>query len=80
MVGFDVTVDMASDDAKDPLLFYKRKVWETRVYSKRMSLFPIPQTEINRNARIVQNTGWETEEDVHDKSLFSQIPYHMNPR
>ena len=61
MVGFDVTVDMASDDAKDPLLFYKRKVWETRVYSKRMSLFPIPQTEINRNARIVQNTGWETE-------------------
>lgn len=61
MVGFDVTVDMASDDAENPLLFYKRKVWETRIYSKRMSLFPIPQTEINRNNKIVQNTGWESE-------------------
>lgn len=60
MVGFDVMVDMASDDAKNPLLFYKRKVWETRIYSKRLSLFPIPQTEINRNPKIVQNAGWDS--------------------
>lgn len=58
MVGFDVMVDMATDEAVNPLLFYKRKVWETRIYSKRMSLFPIPQTEIDRNYRIVQNAGW----------------------
>lgn len=58
MVGFDVMVDMTSDKAENPLLFYHRKIWESRIYSERMGLFPIPQTEINRNQQIVQNTGW----------------------
>lgn len=58
MVGFSVLVDMTSDKAVNPLLFYQRKVWESRVYTERMGLFPIPQTEINRNQNLVQNTGW----------------------
>lgn len=60
MVGFDVEIDMAKDTKDNPMDFYKRVEWEKRIYTKRMSLFPIPQTEINRNPMIVQNTGWET--------------------
>lgn len=61
MVGFDVEVDMAPETSEypvNPLYFYKRIEWETRIYTERMKLFPIPQDEINVNRLIVQNTGW----------------------
>lgn len=64
MVGFDMEVDMApevSDYKVNPLYFYKRVVWETRIYTERMKLFPIPQDEININPLIVQNSGWGIE-------------------
>ena len=57
MRGYDIDIDMGSTNA---MSFYTRKNWETRIFSKRMSLFPIPQTEINRNNKIVQNAGWES--------------------
>lgn len=38
--------------------FYKRVVFETRVFRKSFYLFPIPQTEINKNKNLVQNPGW----------------------
>lgn len=62
MLGFDVFVNMKSTNPDDnPLYFYKKKTWETRIYSERTRLFPIPQNEINVNPLIVQNTGWTVE-------------------
>ncbi len=38
--------------------FYKRTIFETRVFRKSFYLFPIPQTEINKNKNLVQNPYW----------------------
>ena len=37
---------------------YSRKVVETRSWSSRMNLFPIPQSETFSNPNLTQNTGW----------------------
>jgi hypothetical protein len=38
--------------------FYKRTVFETRVFKKAYYFFPMPQSEIDRNKNLVQNPGW----------------------
>ena len=38
--------------------FYEKTVFETRVFRKEFYLFPIPQSEIDRDPQIVQNPGW----------------------
>ncbi len=38
--------------------FYERTVFETRVFQKKHYLWPIPQSEIDRNKAMVQNPGW----------------------
>ena len=38
--------------------FFNRVVFETRVFRKEFYLFPIPQSEINKDKNIVQNPGW----------------------
>ncbi len=38
--------------------FYQRTPFETRVFRKEFYLFPIPQSEINKDRNIVQNPGW----------------------
>ena len=38
--------------------FYKRITQQTRIYTKRMTFFPIPEDEIIRDKQLVQNTGW----------------------
>ncbi len=62
MHGFNV-MDEGVTDENANVNFYKRIVQQTRIYTKRMELFPIPQEEINRVPEIVQNTGWSTEEE-----------------
>ena len=37
---------------------YKRKVVETRTWSDKMNLYPIPQAETFNNPNLTQNTGW----------------------
>ena len=39
--------------------FYQRAVFETRVFKKSFYLFPIPQTEIDKNSNLVQNPYWD---------------------
>ena len=39
--------------------FYQRSVFETRIFKKSFYLFPIPQTEIDKNANLVQNPYWD---------------------
>ncbi len=38
--------------------FYQRTVFEKRVFQKKHYLFPIPQSEIDRDRSLVQNPGW----------------------
>lgn len=42
----------------DPPQFYSRWVFETRVFHKNYYLFPIPQSEMDRDKNLVQNPGW----------------------
>lgn len=39
--------------------FYKRTVFENRVFKKSFYLFPIPQGELNVNEKLVQNPYWK---------------------
>ncbi|MCS3553552.1 MULTISPECIES: RagB/SusD family nutrient uptake outer membrane protein [unclassified Sphingobacterium] len=47
-------MDMAGDYAN----FFKRTKFETRVFNKKMYLYPIPFTEIQKSKNLVQNPGW----------------------
>lgn len=38
--------------------FYNKVVVETRVFAKKHYLLPIPQSEIDKDKQLVQNTGW----------------------
>lgn len=38
--------------------FYNVVTFENRVFNKRHYLFPIPQSDVNINRQMVQNTGW----------------------
>lgn len=38
--------------------FFQRTRFETRVFRPAFYLFPIPQTEVQRNKNLVQNPGW----------------------
>ncbi|MEC5142901.1 RagB/SusD family nutrient uptake outer membrane protein [Chitinophaga sp. 212800010-3] len=38
--------------------FYQKTVFETRVFQKKHYLFPIPQFDIDRDKKLVQNPGW----------------------
>lgn len=61
MHGFNVyDVDVTLENKN--VNFYKRKVQQVRVFTKRMTFFPIPQDEVYRNHNCVQNTGWESAE------------------
>lgn len=61
MIGFNVNNEGTDTEKTNTLNFYKRVTAQHRIFTKRMSLFPIPQDEVNRNANIVQNTGWGTD-------------------
>ena len=43
--------------------FYTRTIWDSeriqkRVFTQKMYFFPIPQTTLDHNAKLVQNPGW----------------------
>lgn len=38
--------------------FYERKLFQTRYWDNKMYLYPIQQSELDRNRALVQNPGW----------------------
>lgn len=46
----------------DPPEFFEKRVVETRAFDNRHYFFPIPDAEIRRNPKMVQNYGWSTGE------------------
>lgn len=61
MIGFNVNNEGSDAEKANSLNFYKRVQTQHRIFTKRMSLFPIPQEEVNRDKQIVQNEGWAAE-------------------
>ena len=45
----------------DPPQFFQKVVTEVRVFDKRHYLYPIPEEDIRRNEKMVQNYGWSIE-------------------
>lgn len=54
LYGMNIGVGSSFND----VTFYTRKAFETRVFNKKFYLFPIPQSEINKAEKIVQNPWW----------------------
>ena len=52
--GMDINAGNSVDDPA----FYKRIVFENRVFQMKHYLWPIPQQEVNVDKNLVQNTGW----------------------
>ncbi|MNL88409.1 SusD family protein [compost metagenome] len=58
MWGMDINAGAVGTNNFNFLGFYKRVPFEERVYSMKMNLFPILQSEIDKNPAMVQNPGW----------------------
>lgn len=41
-----------------PEEFMERVTFETRIFEERMYLYPIPEDEINKSQKLIQNPGW----------------------
>ena len=49
------------EEAKPYTLHYEKVVVETRTFLPKHYLFPIPDEDVRRNPKMVQNLGWTTE-------------------
>ncbi|MNR61223.1 SusD family protein [compost metagenome] len=58
MWGMDINAGSATANGFEYLGFYNRVPFEERVFSMKMNLFPILQSEIDKNPSLVQNPGW----------------------
>jgi hypothetical protein len=58
MWGMDINAGTASTNNFNTLSFYNRVAFEERVFPMKFNLFPIRQTEIDKNPALVQNPGW----------------------
>lgn len=56
MYGMDITVQSKGDVTPDA--YWKRVVFETRVFKANHYLFPFSQSELDRNKLLKQNYGW----------------------
>ena len=53
--GMFTGMNMAGNNLKQ---FMQRKTFETRIFERKMYLYPIPQNEISKSKKLVQNPGW----------------------
>lgn len=58
MWGMDINAGAVATNSFEFTGFYKRTPFETRVFEKKMYLFPIPQAEVEMNVNLVQNPWW----------------------
>lgn len=56
--GMNFFGTVISDDENDPNAFFKRTVYQKRVFTKKNYWFPVPQSEIDKNPNLVQNPFW----------------------
>lgn len=60
MYGMNAECPLGKDDAANvtPADFWKRTVFETRVFKDNHYLYPFSQRELDRNKMLTQNYGW----------------------
>ena len=59
MYGMDATCPLEGSDTKvTPDGFWKRTVFETRVFKSNHYLYPFSQRELDRNKLLTRNYGW----------------------
>ena len=60
MYGMNAECPLGKDDATNvtPVDFWKRTVFETRVFKDNHYLYPFSQRELDRNKMLTQNYGW----------------------
>ena len=59
MYGMDATCPLEGNDTKvTPDGFWKRTVFETRVFKSNHYLYPFSQRELDRNKLLTRNYGW----------------------
>lgn len=58
MHGMNIQADGKPGSNTYPTEFFKRTVFEKRVYTKSFGLFPIPQSVMEKNPSLVQNYKW----------------------
>lgn len=58
MWGMDINAGAIATNTFDFTGFYNRTAFETRIFEKKMYLFPIPQLEIEKGKLLVQNPWW----------------------
>lgn len=55
---YGMNVDAPSSGTTTVNDFWKRSVFETRVFKSNHYLYPFPQRELDRNKKLTQNYGW----------------------
>ena len=59
MYGMDTTYPLGNmSPTETPDGFWKRVVFENRIFNRNHYLYPFAQREIDRNKLLVQNYGW----------------------
>lgn len=56
--GMNFSGSEKSDNEADPKAFFKRSIYQKRLFTKKNYWFPVPQSEIDKNVNLVQNPGW----------------------
>lgn len=56
--GMNFSGTEKDDSANNAKAFFKRTVYQKRVFTKKNYWFPIPQSEIDKNPNLVQNPFW----------------------
>jgi len=57
-LGMNFSGTDKDDNESNPKAFFKRSVYQHRVFTKKNYWFPVPQSEIDKNSNLVQNPGW----------------------
>ncbi|TDS17308.1 RagB/SusD family nutrient uptake outer membrane protein [Sphingobacterium paludis] len=56
--GMNFSGTEKDDDESNPLAFFKRSVYQRRIFTAKNYWYPVPQTKIDKNANLVQNPFW----------------------
>lgn len=56
--GMNYYGNKLSDNDSDPKAYFKRTVYQTRLFGKKNYWLPVPQSEIDKNPNLVQNPFW----------------------
>jgi starch-binding outer membrane protein, SusD/RagB family len=56
--GMNFNGEIISDDENDPKAYFKRSIYQKRIFTQKNYWFPVPQSEIDKNPNLVQNPFW----------------------